>query len=88
MSEMVGIVAETIRQHTADATWAPEGLALAIIEAMREPTEAMLAKVSGGAAYTNGLAYQMHRASWRAMIDAAVTQQLPPTPAMLAEAFK
>ena len=80
MNEMVQKVGGAIL--LADMEWAPkspqsreETLARAAIEAMREPTEAMIAEVSGGAHFRGGLAASMHRSSWQAMIDAALSQK-------------
>jgi hypothetical protein len=47
--------------------------ALAVLKAMREPTDAMVATVAGKS-FADGLAAKMHRASFTAMIDAAIVE--------------
>lgn len=69
--EMVEKVAEAIRLHTTDAHWTPEGLARAALEAMREPTEAMVqAGVTADPGKTLGERVTNCHA---AMIDAALS---------------
>lgn len=41
MSEMLARVAETIRLHTVDASWTPEGLAKEVMRTMLNPTMEM-----------------------------------------------
>lgn len=58
-------VATTIRAHTCDAQWTAEGLARAVLEAMREPTDAMVNAGWGEASAVY---------CWRMMIDAALAE--------------
>lgn len=75
MSEMVERVAAAIREsRPLDCYAAYEQAARAAIEAMREPTEAMVGE--GKAAPTYGDGVSDIPKVWRAMIDAALVDKI------------
>lgn len=45
------------------------------IEAMREPTAEMVGRAAGGPQWATSLSGKMHEASWKLMIDAALTSK-------------
>ena len=70
---MVERVAKAIRDASTQDDWT-RAAARAAIEAMREPTEAMMEAVDCGGRKRGWLSGKMRESNWCAMIDAALKE--------------
>lgn len=81
MTEMIARVAETIRLHTADASWTPEGLAKEVMRTMLNPTMEMTLAgqqeidLSEEAGQYQFISREEATDVWRAMLAAAASEK-------------